>query len=131
MTGNGTSQIMNIPPRTRETQKGNPVPKTPFYAKFAISLACLCIGIGLLLPVLKSRSAGGHPMPAGQLQADLRTMVATARYLCQAESDFENSPAWFCASSPLLAQRTNSAPFGMPGGSNQTAVFNSSSNRPA
>jgi hypothetical protein len=71
-------------------------------------------------------------MPPGQLPADLRTMVATVRYLLQSESEARVKPAWFDDGGPMLAQGTNHLPIEMfTGSSNRLWRGEGSSNSPA
>ena len=123
---------MKTPPDVQGTEKRHQKFGPPFYFRFALMLACLCLGMGLLLPVLKNAAVNGHPTPQGQLQADVRTLVATVHYLFATESDFKKEPVRFSGGSPSLVQRTNSRSFETFGGfSNQTTHFDASSNPPA
>jgi hypothetical protein len=95
-------------------------------------LACLGLGLGLLLPVCKSARLNGHPVPRNQFHADLRTLFATMRYLLQSEPEVRTKPARLNNDAPILAQGTNNRPFGMfPGSSNQLWRWDYSSNSPA
>jgi len=77
--------------------------------KLAIGLAALCLGAGLLMPVLKSRAGIHHAMPPGQFQADMRTMVAGIRYLLESEPAMAKHPG-------NLAGRNMDAPHPAPSG---------------
>jgi hypothetical protein len=95
-------------------------------------LACLCLGLGLLLPAWKNAGVEGHPAPRGQLPADLRTLFAAVRYLFQPEADGGMNPARFSDGAPNLVQGTNNRPFEMfTGFSNQIWSCDYSSNPPA
>jgi hypothetical protein len=69
--------------------------KRLFKFRLAALLVSICLGVGLLLPVIKSRAAKHHPMPRGEFLADVRTMVAAARYLLDPEPNIEQNPAPF------------------------------------
>jgi hypothetical protein len=81
-------------------------PKRLFNFRFAAVLASVCLGVGLLLPVIKNGLWHHHRMPAGQFQADMRTMVAALRYLFDSEPDIEKNPAPFAGSPATFTQRT-------------------------
>lgn len=100
--------------------------------RFALVLACLGLGAGLLLPAAKNPAGKYPPMPKGQLQADARTLVATVHYLFEPESNFANRPAQIQSNSPSFAQLTNNWPLEMSAGiSNQPPHLGASSNPPA
>jgi hypothetical protein len=80
-------------------------PKRLFNFRFAVVLASVCLGIGLLLPVIKSRTAKHHPLPRGEFLADARTMVAAMRYLLDPEPDIKKNPAPFAGSPVTFTQR--------------------------
>ena len=122
---------MQTPSDVQKTAKRNPKFGPPFYFRFALVLACLCLGMGLLLPAIKHAALHGHPMPPGQLQADARTLIATVHYLFAAESDFKMNPARFPGGSQNFVQRTNSQSSEMFNGySDRTTRFDFSSNPP-
>ncbi len=85
----------------------NPDPKAgrrPHF-KLAIGLASVCLGVGLLLPVIKIGFWHQHRVPPGQFQADMRTMVAGVRYLLAPEPDFPKAPAGFDGRPVTFEQR--------------------------
>jgi hypothetical protein len=94
---------MNTSLNSRRTKTRSP--KRRFNFKLVIVLASLCLGAGLLLPVLKSRAGNHHAMPPGQFQADLRTMVAGIRYLLDSEPAADNNPAIFTGRNATFTQR--------------------------
>ncbi len=81
-------------PNSQEGKKQNIQPRH-FSFKFALGLAAACIAVGLLLPVVKYGSSYHHRMPAGQFQADMRTMVAGVRYLLAPEPDAQTASTAF------------------------------------
>ena len=88
---------MNPPLNFREAKIRNSESARRLSLKLATGLACLCLGAGLLLPVIRSRAANHHAMPPGQLQADLRTFAAEVRYLLAPEPVIERHPAPFAS----------------------------------
>ena len=77
-----------------------------FNFKLAAGLACLCLGTGLMLPFVKSRTGSHHAMPPGQFQADLRTMVAGVRYLFASEPAMDRQPGTFSGRSLEVTDRS-------------------------
>lgn len=123
---------MKSPPPIPRSLQRRPNSIARCCSRFATVLACLGLGLGLLAPVFKSAHRNGHPVPRGQLRADLRTLVATVRYLVQSESEVRMKPAGLDGATPMLAQGTNNRPFEMfPGFSNQLWRCEGSSNSPA
>ncbi len=86
---------MNAPLNFPETKNRSLKPARRPGFKLAIGLASVCLGAGLLLPAIKNGFWHPHRVPAGQFQADMRTMVAEVRYLLAPEPDFKNPPARF------------------------------------
>lgn len=98
-------------------------PKRLFNFRFAAVLASVCLGVGLLLPVIKSRTANHHRMPRGEFLADARTMVAAVRYLLDSEPDIERNPGPFAGSPTASIQRPPGRTLEMSDSScNQTAT---------
>jgi hypothetical protein len=60
--------------------------------KLAAALASLCIGAGLLLPVVKNHGGNRHAMPPGQFRADMRTLAAAVSYLLGPDPVVEQHP---------------------------------------
>jgi hypothetical protein len=93
-----------------------------FNFKFAIVTASLCLSVALLLPVIKNLAGHNHPMPAGQFQADARTMAAAVRYLLASEST-NNKPVQFKDKPVAFAQIKSGRSLEMSGtSSNQTEI---------
>jgi hypothetical protein len=122
---------MKAPLNFQETRIRSSKPARRFNFKPAIGLAFLCLGAGLLLPVLKSRDGNHHAMPPGQLQADLRTMVAGMRYLIESEPAMDNNPAIFTGRNATFTQRPLGRTLEMSDrSSNQTETQAGSSTNP-
>jgi len=83
---------MKTPLNFQAANRSGSKPARRFNFKLAIGLAALCLGAGLLMPVLKSRAGIHHAMPPGQFQADMRTMVAGIRYLLESEPALAKNP---------------------------------------
>jgi hypothetical protein len=99
---------MKAPLNFQEAGIRSSTPTRRLNFKLAIGLACLCLGAGLLLPAIKSRVANHHAMPPGQLQADMRTMIAGVRYLLASEPAMDRPPENFAG--------RNEAPMQYPAG---------------
>ena len=130
--GKRTSRSMKSP----SPVKGNPTrwhrQATRFCARCALLLACGCLALGLFLPAVRNTDQGGRSEPRGQFYADWRTLVATARYLLQPESDVRPNLTQSHATGPWLVQGTNNRPFDLSTGfSNQMWHGDSWSNSPA
>ena len=78
-------------------------PNRPPNFKFIIGLACICIGVGLLMPTIKNAVGEHHRQPSGQFQAEVRTLIAQVRYLFTPEMDQPRTPARFNDSTNTLA----------------------------
>src|SRR5258706_9624930 len=74
-------------------------------------LALLGFGVGLLLQPARTESGKRFRMPAGQLQADARTLVAAVRYLLATESDIQIAPAAISGSAADLTIQAPVRPF--------------------
>jgi hypothetical protein len=74
-----------------------------FSFKLAAALASICIGAGLLLPVIKCHNASHHAMPPGQFRADMRTLVAAVHYLLAPDPVVEPQPVYTASVPPVLA----------------------------
>jgi hypothetical protein len=106
-------------------------PKRRFNFRLAVVLAFVCLGAGLLLPVIKSRVGNHHAIPPGQFKADLRTMVAGMRYLLQSEPDVDNNRAIFTSRNTAFTQRPSGRTLEMSDrSSNQTEAPAGSSTNP-
>jgi hypothetical protein len=71
--------------------------------KLAAALASVCVGAGLLLPVIKSHNANHHAMPPGQFRADMLTLVAAVHYLLAPDPVVERQPVFAASVPPVLA----------------------------
>jgi hypothetical protein len=99
-----------------------------FRFKLLVGLASVCLGVGLLLPVIKNGSWHHHRVPAGQFRADIRTMVAAVRYLLAPEPVVGRSPSIFTGRTATFTQRVPGRTFEMSDSScNQTATHAGSS----
>ena len=78
-------------------------PSRPPNFKFIIGLACICIGVGLLMPTIKNAVGEHHRQPSGQFQAEVRTLIAQVRYLFTPEMDQPRNPARFNEGTNTLA----------------------------
>jgi len=85
-----------------EKPSGNKPSRPPNF-KFIIGLACICIGVGLLMPTIKNAVGEHHRQPSGQFQAEVRTLIAQVRYLFTPEMDQPRTPARFNDSTNTLA----------------------------
>src|ERR1700710_2714504 len=86
---------------------GGPKPGRPFNFKFAVGLACVCVGTALLLPTIKSAFGGHQRKPSGQFQAEVRTLIAEVRYLLTPETDYSKIPAPFENNTVPVAENTS------------------------
>jgi hypothetical protein len=101
---------MKAPLNFQEAGIRSSTPTRRLNFKLAIGLACLCLGAGLLLPAIKSRVANHHAMPPGQLQADMRTMIAGVRYLLESEPAMDKPPENFAGRNATLTQHPAERP---------------------
>jgi hypothetical protein len=101
---------MKAPLNFKEAGIRSSTPARRLNFKLATGLACLCLGAGLLLPAIKSRVANHHAMPPGQLQADMRTMIAGVRYLLESEPAMDKPPANFAGRNAALTQHPAERP---------------------
>lgn len=97
---------MNTSVNLQENSTSNLKPAKRLHFKLVIGLASVCLGVGLLLPAIQIGFWHHQRVPAGQFQADMRTMVAEVRYLFTPETDFEKAPAQFDDRPVTFEQRT-------------------------
>ena len=95
---------MKAPLNFQKTRIRSSKPGRRFNFKPAMGLAFVCLGAGLLLPVLKNRVGNHHAMPPGQFQADMRTMVAGIRFLMEREPGMDKNPAIFTGRNTAFTQ---------------------------
>ena len=88
----------------KSAKTSGPKPSRPLNFKFATGLACVCIGVALLLPAMKSAFGEHHRKPSGQFQAEVRTLIAEVRYLLTPETDHPKIPAPFDDNTVPVAQ---------------------------
>ncbi len=127
------TKFMKTQLNLQKSKTRSPKPAPPIYFRLGAMLGCLCIGAGLLMPAVKSRIESHHPLPAGQFQADMRTVFAAVRYLLTPEIIVPPNPVPSDNSSTTLAQITPAQTLEMAGiATNQTgAPVLSSTNSPA
>jgi hypothetical protein len=104
-----------------------------FSFKLAAALASVCVGAGLLLPVIKSHNASHHAMPPGQFRADMQTLVAAVRYLLAPEPVAEGHQVFAAGTSTDFTHLTPNRTLDLPGQlppRTETAI-GSSTNPPA
>jgi len=104
----------------------------PFFLRLVAGLVCLCVGIGLFLPVIKNWGAPAHRIPRGQFLADVRTLVAGAHYLFGSDADLKTNPVEFTTRPPERVQCTSNGCPEIPDDySNRTGQLDCPSNSPA
>ena len=124
---------MNMKLNFNETKSRSVRPTRPLNFKLAAALASVCVGAGLLLPVVKNHSVSHHAMPSGQFRADMQTLVAAVRYLLAPDPALENPPVLAADASAGFAHLTPNRTLDMPDQSpprTETAA-GSSTNPPA
>ena len=106
--------------------------RRPSFKLFAF-LACLCVATGLFLPAIKTSLRHHHALPAGQLRADARTIIAGVRYLFTPETDRVKVATRYYDNLATLGQPSNSRTLEVfPAFSDQTkALPKASTNPPA
>ena len=125
------NQIMNTTLNFQKTKDRSAKSARRLNFKLVALLASVCIGAGLLLPVIKSHCVKHHAMPPGQFRADMRTLVATVRYLLAAEPVVEEHPAFAAGTSTDFAHLTPNRTLDLPDQSPlQTGPTSGSSTNP-
>jgi hypothetical protein len=105
---------MNRPLNLQASQSRRPSLARRLILNLAIGLAVLCVGAGLMMPVIKSRSGSHHRMLPGQLHADVRTLISGMRYLLSPELPAEKNPIIVAGNNLALAQSTPVRTLGLP-----------------
>lgn len=95
----------------QRAKTSGPKPSRPFNFKFAAGLACVCVGVALLLPAIKGAIGEHHRRPSGQFQAEVRTLIAEVRYLLTPETDHPKFPVRFDDNTVPVAQTTPARTF--------------------
>jgi hypothetical protein len=108
-------------------------PKTGFAGWFGLAslMLTLCCGTGLLLLPAGIETSKGDRVPAGQLSADMRSLVAALRYLL--EPDLDDEVYRLATYQPrIFAVQTTLQPSATLGcSSNQMQMAEPFTNRPA
>ncbi len=86
---------MNTSPLCERTNSRNR--KFPLLVLLVLAgaLSILCFGVGSLLLQGETAARNTRTMPAGQLQADARSVVAALFYVLEPDSDIEIDPVAF------------------------------------
>jgi len=100
---------------------------------FATTLLLLGIGVWVLHPLIMNKIENRRPQPAGQLQADARTLAAAVRFLLDSDSGSHWSPVPTSSfASGFAVQPLGSPPVAYSYSSNQTEFpTEPPTNRPA
>ena len=102
-----------------------------FVSRFFFGAAIVGLAVALFSPALKTQD-GTNRQPKGQLKADAKTLLATVRYVFQAEADFDRpAPRVYAISSNCLPHADNRWFEGLTSISNQSTHFELFSNLPA
>ena len=102
---------MNITSLRQRTGACSPRSVLLWHLSLAGILLFLYFGVVLLRPNAMDETGKKFRRPAGQFQANARTLFATVRYLLTPESDIEIAPAAIGSSTAALTIQASGRPF--------------------